>query len=112
MGPRLGDQPPEGANPIMSATITITADTAEDPYSAFWANVSDHDIQTVEQHFTASPDWTLSGDPTDVRVSTLFASIEVGGPAPHLYLATDPAVVDAAADAVEQLLKRGPDSLS
>ncbi len=96
----------------MSAAITITADTDEDPYSAFWANVSDRDRQTVEQHFTGSPDWTLSSDPTDVRVSTLFASIEVGGQTPRLYLTTDPAAVDTAANAVEQLLKRGPDSLS
>ncbi|MUL61001.1 hypothetical protein B5P44_00175 [Mycobacterium sp. CBMA 213] len=96
----------------MGATITITADTDEDPYSAFWANVSEGDIETVEQHFTGSPDWTLSSDPTDIRVFTLFASIEVGGRAPRLYLATDPEMVDAAADAVEQLLARGPDSLS
>jgi hypothetical protein len=96
----------------MSATITITADTDEDPYSAFWANVSNNDIETVKQHFPDSPDWTLSNDPTDVRAFTLFASIEVSGQAPRLYLTNDPKVIDAAADAVEQLLERGPDSLS
>lgn len=96
----------------MSAAVTITADTDDDPYSAFWANVSDSDLQAVEHHFTGSPDWSLSNDPTDVRVSPLIAHIETEGQVPRLYLATDPAVVDAAADTVERLLQRGPDSLS
>lgn len=96
----------------MSNAITITADTDDDPYSAFWTSVSDSDLQTVEQHFRDSLDWTLSSDLTDVRVSPLFASIETAGQPPRLYLATDPAVVDTAADTVERLLTRGPDSLS
>jgi len=96
----------------MSNAITITADTDDDPYSAFWTRISDSDLQTVEQHFTGSPDWTLSSDLTDVRRSPLLASIEAAGQAPRLYLATDPAVVDTAADTVERILTRGPDSLS
>lgn len=96
----------------MSATITVTADTEEDPYSAFWAGVTADELIVVEQLFAASPDWTLSSEPTDVRVAALFASIEVGGQQLRLYLATKPDAVDAAADAVESILVRGPDSLS
>ncbi|BBX82219.1 hypothetical protein [Mycolicibacterium aubagnense] len=94
------------------ATITITADTDEDPYSAFWGNVSSTDLTAVEQNFASSLDWTLSGDPTDVRVSKLFASIEVSGQPPRLYIASGSSAVDEAADAVEKLLRRGPDCLS
>jgi len=96
----------------VSAAITITADTDEDPYSAFWADVSERDLATVEQHFTRSPDWTLSSDRTDGELPTLFAYIEVGDQLPRLYLSTEPAVVDTAADTVQEILQRGPDSLS
>lgn len=96
----------------MSAAITITADTDDDPYSASWADVPDSDIAAVERHFTSSPGWSLSNDPTDLRVSTLFAYIEVGGQPPRLYLATDAAVVDHAAKTVQEILRRGPDTVS
>lgn len=96
----------------MSAAITITADIDDDPYSAFWADVSERDLQIVEQHFTGSSDWTLSRDRTDGELPTLFAYIGVDDQPPRLYLATEPAVVDTAADTVQEILQRGPDSLS
>ena len=96
----------------MSATITITAGTTDDPYSAFWAGLSADDVGAVERYFTDSHEWAASSDPTDVRVSPLLAAIEVSGQPLRLYLATDPAAVDASADAVEAILTRAPDSLT
>lgn len=96
----------------MSSAITVTDDSAEDPYSAFWAGVPAAELAAVEQQLAVSPNWVLSKDVTDARVAELLVYIESPNREPRLYLTETRQAVEDAAAAVETALGRGPDSLS
>lgn len=93
-------------------TITITAKTDYDPYSAYWAELSATDLSLAEKYFTDSPAWTLSNDLSFDRTATLFAEFECDEHQPRIYLTAEPETLNAAADAVEKILRRGPDCLT
>lgn len=95
------------------ASITVTADTDLDPYSAFWSDLTSADIEVVDQYLSDLDGWTLSPDfPTVLRVEPLLVHLDHGERTQRVYLAATASDLVAAADAIERLLRRGPDSIT
>jgi hypothetical protein len=93
-------------------SITVTADTDTDPYSALWSDLTSAEIEAVEQHFVDQDGWTWTTDLADVRVEPLLVHIDAGDHAQRIYLPATSELLDTAADSIERILGRQPDSLS
>ncbi|MEN4464251.1 hypothetical protein ABFV47_25115 [Mycolicibacterium fortuitum] len=96
----------------MHATVTVVSDTELDPYTCFWAELRDTHAVDAANYFIHSADWTRIEEDPAAAVHPHSASVERDGHPPLHFITEDPAVADAASDALATILGRGPDSVS
>ena len=94
------------------STISLVSETETDPYSCFWAEIPAGVAADAATYFFDSPDWHTVREPHPTREAYPHCvTIENTDQVPMHFATTDPAVADAASDALVALLGRGPDSL-
>ncbi|KLI09292.1 MULTISPECIES: hypothetical protein [Mycobacteriaceae] len=95
----------------MHATVTVVSDTEHDPYTCFWAELRDVPAVDAANYFIGSDNWTQVEEEPEPEAHPHSASVERDGHPPLHFIASEPAVADAASDALVKILGRGPDSV-